>query len=106
MQRILELDDAVPEIGLRIHDRRVVDRRADLLDHEVEEELGRQLAQLVLQLLGEVATDRRERLGACVGGSFSGMCGKCGDVERRARAGIRRQEQPSTYSTDGMMPAR
>jgi len=68
MQRILELDDAIPHVRLRVRDGRIVDGRANLLEHEVEEQLGRQFTQLVLQLLGEVATDRRERLGARIGG--------------------------------------
>ena len=98
VKRILELDDTVAEVRLRIRDRGVVDRRADLLAHEVEEQLGRQFAQLVLELLGEVAAKRRERFGPVFGGQ----------LERHAMYEVVNdgQEQPSTYSTDGIMPAR
>src|SRR3954469_8534457 len=64
MERILELDDPVPNVCLCVHHGGVVDGGPDLLEQEVEEELSGQLAELVLELLGEVAADRRERLGA------------------------------------------
>src|SRR5947207_3378411 len=66
--RAIEVRDAFPQINLRIGDGAVVDRRADLLEDELEQQPRRKLSDLLVELLDEVAADRLERfLGRVVG---------------------------------------
>src|SRR5687767_7146967 len=74
--RVLEIGDAVAQESLRVAERRVVDRRADLLEDELEEELCGKLAQLEVEFLGAVAAERAD----CPGGRFL--------VERNRHGGV------------------
>ena len=47
------------EVRLRVSDRLVIDDRTDLLQAVVEQQAGLQIADLLIQVLGNVALDRR-----------------------------------------------
>src|SRR6476620_631161 len=64
--RALEIHEPIPQIRLRVGDRGVVDRRGDLLQHEVEQQARLQLADVLVQLLDEVTLDGGDGLLPCI----------------------------------------
>src|SRR5688572_16757344 len=60
--RALEVAHAIAEIDLRVGDRAIVDGRADLLEDELEEQAGLQVADVLVELFGEVALEGRDGL--------------------------------------------
>jgi hypothetical protein len=63
--RAVEIGDAIAEECLRVGNCAVVDRRADLLENELQHQPRLQIADVLVELLGEVAAQRRDRLVSC-----------------------------------------
>src|SRR3954470_23008300 len=58
----LEVGHAIAHVRLRIRDRRVVHRRRNLLQEELEQEPRLELADLFVELLGGIAPNGTNRL--------------------------------------------
>ena len=72
-----EISDSIAQISLRIGYRAVVHRRSDLFQNEIEYERRFEIADFLIEVLGEVALDGFDRL--------------LGDVVRQGNVNVRPQ---------------
>ena len=70
MAHAFQIADTVLEVRLRIGNRAVVDRRADLLQAVIEHQACFQVTDVLIQVFGEIAFDGRLHLPGDLGRQF------------------------------------